>query len=338
MRKTLLSLAFAVPAFAEPTLLERAQQTFKPLPKVFETKDNETSADRVALGKMLYFEKRASKNQDISCNSCHDLAKFGVDGEPTSPGHKKQRGGRNSPTTFNAAGHIAQFWDGRAATVEEQALGPVTNPIEMAMTDQAALEKVLRSIPGYAPLFKKAFPKDEQPITAQNFAKAIGAFERTLVTPSKFDAYLAGDDKALSDAEKKGLETFINVGCIACHSGQGIGGGMFQRLGFAAPVKDLKDQGRFEVTKKEADKFVFRVPSLRNIAKTAPYMHDGSKKTLDEMVVYMGKYQLGRDLKTDEVASIVTFLNALTGELPKGTATAPKLPLNGKETPKPDPS
>jgi cytochrome c peroxidase len=285
----------------------------------------------------LYFDVRLSKSQTISCNTCHDLSKYGVDGAPTSEGHKKQRGTRNAPTVYNAGNHIAQFWDGRAATLEEQAKGPVLNPVEMAMKDEAAVVAVLESIPGYLPLFKKAFPGQDKPITYDNMAKAIGAFERTLVTPSRFDTYLAGDAKALTEAEKAGLAKFIEVGCTACHMGEGLGGGMFQKLGLVKPVPGLRDFGRFEATKQEADKFFFKVPSLRNVEKTGPYLHDGSLATLEETVAFMGTYQLGKELKKEEVDSIVTFLKATTGELPKDTKPPRPLP-SGKTTPKPDPT
>lgn len=326
-------LAFA----AEPTLEERAKGFFKPLPKQYDSKDNPITPAKVALGRQLYFDKRFSKNQDVACASCHDLAKYGVDGEQFSTGHKGQKGGRNAPTVYNAGNHIAQFWDGRAPTLEEQAKGPVMNPVEMAMAGKDAVEKVLKSIPDYGKAFKKAFPKDKDPVTLDNMALAIGAFERTLVTPSRFDKYLAGNAKALTDAEKAGLKLFIDVNCTMCHTGEAVGGSMFMKLGMVQPWPNLKDQGRFEATKNEADKFFFRVPSLRNVEKTGPYLHDGSVKTLDEMVTLMAKHQLGKELKPDEVASIVTFLKALTGELPKNLA-APKLPASGKDTPKPDPS
>jgi cytochrome c peroxidase len=333
-----LTSLFSVRALAaEPTLEERAKQTFKPLSAQFDSKDNPITADKVALGKLLFFDKRMSKNQDLSCNSCHDVAKYGVDGTPTSSGHKKQHGDRNAPTVYNAGVHVSQFWDGRAGTLEDQAKGPVLNPIEMAMKDGASVEKVIASIPGYEPLFKKAFPGEAKPITYDNFAKAVGAYERTLATPSKFDAYLQGDPKALNDQEKAGLALFMTTGCTACHSGEGIGGGMFQKLGLVAPVPGLKDEGRAKVTKKDADKFFFKVPSLRNIEKTGPYLHDGSVASLEEAVTFMGKYQLGKDLKTAEVLSLVTFLKTLTGPLPKDIAEPKALP-SGKSTPKPDPS
>lgn len=337
-----LSLVFIVAGAAhaaDPSLFEKSKTLFKPLSKQFESKDNPVTKEKVALGRQLFFEKRLSKNHDVSCNSCHALSKYGVDGEPTSQGHKKQRGDRNSPTVFNAGAHFAQFWDGRAKDLEEQAKGPVLNPVEMAMADAAAVEKVLKSIPGYAPMFKAAFPNDKEPITYDNMAKAIGAFERTLAVPSRFDAFLGGDEKALTDAEKKGLETFLATGCTACHMGEGVGGAMYQKLGLVKPVAGLKDEGRSKISKNDADKFFFKAPSLRNIEKTAPYLHDGSKKTLEETVAFMGEYQLGKQLKKDEVDSIVTFLKALTGELPKGDALTEPRPLpGGKDTPKPDPT
>lgn len=340
MKIPIAAAAFLVAGLAHAiTLEERARATFKPLPSNFDSKANPINPDKVALGRMLYFENRVSKNHDLSCNSCHNLENFGVDNEPTSLGHKKQRGGRNSPTVYNAGNHIAQFWDGRAATLEDQAKGPVLNPVEMAMKDAGSVEATLKSMPEYVAMFKKAFPSDKEPVTYDNFARAIGAFERTLVTPGRFDAYLKGDAKALTDAEKKGLDAFMTQGCIACHTGEGLGGHLYQKLGLVAAVPNVKDMGRFDVTKNEGDRLFFRVPSLRNVAKTAPYMHDGSIKTLEEAVAFMGKYQLGQTLNPEQVSSIVAFLNALTGELPnKASISKPTLPKSTKTTPKPDPS
>jgi cytochrome c peroxidase len=305
------------------------------LPAKFESAGNPITDEKVALGKMLYFETRLSKSQTISCNSCHDVDKFGVDGEPTSKGHKDQRGGRNSPTVYNAAGHIAQFWDGRAKDVEEQAVGPILNPIEMAMKDDKAVIAVLASMPEYPAAFKKAFPTDKDPLTYPNVGKAIGAFERTLVTPSRWDKYIGGDDSALTDTEKAGFLAFTNTGCNTCHAGSLFGGREYKKLGLAKPwPTEVKDQGRFEATKDAADKGHFKVPSLRNIEKTAPYMHDGSIKSLDEMVKLMARHQLTKELSDDEVKSIVAFLKTLTGEPAK--ITKPELPKSGPKTPKPD--
>ncbi len=331
-------LVVGAEAFAADATLEKAKAMFKPLRAQCDAPENPITREKVTLGRQLYFETRLSKNHDLSCNSCHQLDKYGVDGEATSPGHRGQRGDRNSPTVYNACIHFVQFWDGRAATLEEQAKGPVLNPVEMAMADGPAVEAVLRSIPGYAPLFKAAFPGDKEPITYDNVAKAIGAFERTLVTPSRFDAYLAGKEDALTAAEKQGLETFIAVGCTACHLGEGLGGGLYQKYGLVKPVPGLKDEGRGKVSKNAAEKFFFKVPSLRNIDQTAPYFHDGSQKTLEGAVAFMGEYQLGRALPKEEVTRITTFLKSLTGPLPKAAVIAAPKPLpSGKTTPKPDP-
>ena len=332
MSPLLLALSLAV---AQNPAQLRAM--FAPLPPQFESKENPITPEKVALGRMLYFDKRLSKNQDISCNSCHLLDKYGVDGEPTSTGHKKQKGGRNAPTVYNAGAHFAQFWDGRAPTLEEQAKGPVLNAVEMAMPSADVAVKVIASVPAYLPLFQKAFPAEASPITYDNIARAIGAFERTLSTPSKFDRWLKGEDAALSAAELEGLGTFVSTGCTACHQGPAVGGTMYQKLGLVAAVPNLADKGRFDVTKAQADLHVFKVPSLRNVARTGPYLHDGSMRSLDETVAFMGRYQLGRTLEAGQLQQIVTFLQALTGDLPKDVA-APKLPPSGKATPKPDPS
>lgn len=310
---------------------------FKALPADMATEDRPVTPERVALGRALYHEKRLSKNHDISCNSCHQLDNFGVDNEPTSPGHKGQRGGRNSPTTYNAGIHLAQFWDGRAADVEAQAVGPITNPIEMAMPDEATVVRTLKSIPGYQPMFAAAFPGEEDPMTYANIGMAIGAFERTLVTPGKWDAYLAGDGNALTAEEVEGAKHFVATGCTTCHRGPAVGGTMYQKLGLAHPY-ETKDEGRKEVTGNEADLHMFKVPSLRNIAKTGPYFHDGSVATLDEAIKLMGHHQLGKDLTDEDVAKISTFLNALTAEPAAELVAVPELPESGPDTPKADPS
>lgn len=321
------------PAPAPAVTVDRGRLgVFQPLPEV--KVDNPALAD---LGRKLYHDTRLSKNQQLSCNSCHNLDTFGVDNKPVSPGHKDQLGNRNSPTVYNASIQFAQFWDGRMATVEEQATGPITNPVEMALADSDAVAKVLKSIPGYDPLFKAAFPGEADPFTLVNAGKAIGAFERQLLTPGRWDKFLAGDDSALSDAEKKGLNTFLGKNCTICHIGPGLGGGMFQKLGLAKPY-DTKDLGRFEVTKNEADKFMFKVPLLRNVAKTGPYFHDGSVATLEDAVRRMGEYQLGLALTDEEVGDIVAFLGALTGDVPTELTAKPELPPSGPNTPAADPN
>jgi cytochrome c peroxidase len=314
-----------------PRLLRR----FKPVRDRFDKPGETATADRIALGRALYFDKRLSKGQDVSCNSCHDLAKYGVDGEPTSLGHKAQRGTRNSPTVFHAAGYFTQFWDGRAPDVEEQAKGPITNPAEMALPSGDAAVKVLESIPKYRDMFAKAFPDQADPMTFDNVGRAIGAFERGLVSPSRWDKYLAGNEAALTPAEMEGLKVFTNIGCMVCHTGELLGGTSYQKVGAVEPWPNQKDQGRYEVTKNEADRMSFKVPSLRNIEMTGPYFHDGSAKTLEDAVGMMGKHQLGLDLSPDEVRSIVAWLKSLTGELPKSYIAAPTLPPSSNETPKP---
>jgi len=329
----------AAPSAAPAVELEPAQLSmFAQLPKEMVSDSNPITDAKIALGRMLYFEQRISKNQDLSCNSCHKLDAFGVDGEGFSIGHKKQRGGRNSPTVYNAAGHVAQFWDGRAPDVEKQAEGPVLNPVEMAMPNEKAVLAVLSSMPEYVEAFDKAFPGDKPSLTYANFGKAVGAFERRLVTPSRWDKYLGGDKTALTAEEKKGAKVFIDTGCTACHTGAYLGGATFQKLGAVKPWPNQKDQGRYDVTKQDADKMSFKVSGLRNVAKTAPYFHDASAKTLLEAVTMMAEHQLGRVLPAADAASIVTFLEALTGDLPTDYIKAPTLPQSTAKTPKPDPS
>ncbi|MBL9130096.1 MAG: c-type cytochrome, partial [Verrucomicrobiaceae bacterium] len=266
--------------------------------------------------------------------SCHKLDAFGQDNLPFSPGHEGKLGGRSSPTTYNAALHIAQFWDGRAPSVEEQATGPVLNPVEMGAPSEDYVIKVLKSMPGYVEAFKAAFPGEADPVTYNNFGKAVGAFERKLLTPGKWDDFLKGNKDALSADEKKGFATFAKTGCVTCHNGAGVGGHMFQKLGLVKPWPGLKDNGRGDVTKNTGENGFFKVPSLRNITETGPYLHDGSVKTIDEMVKMMAEYQLAKQLTDDEVKSIVTFLKALKGTPNADYIKAPKLPDSTPDTPK----
>lgn len=322
---------------AAKALQARAAAIFQPLPTDPPAGANELTDARVDLGRMLYYDTRLSKNHDVSCNTCHQLDKWGVDGTPTSTGHKAQVGGRNSPTVYNASLHVAQFWDGRAKDVEEQAGGPMLNPIEMAMPDGGTVTKTLQSIPGYAPLFQAAFPGVESPVSYENAAIAIGAFERKLLTPAPFDAFLSGKLDALNKEQQDGLAAFMDAGCTTCHSGVTVGGQAYFKMGLVQPY-ETTDMGRFDVTKDEADKMVFKVPSLRNIEKTAPYLHDGKIASLDEAIGLMGRHQLGKELDPAQVASIKTFLGSLTGDLPTDYIKQPTLPESGPETPKPDPS
>jgi cytochrome c peroxidase len=301
-------------------------KSFGPLPKNFASSKNPSTADKVRLGQMLYYDPRLSRSQTVSCNTCHPLDKYGADGQPVSTGHRGLKGNRNAPTVYNAAGHIAQFWDGRAPDVEEQAKGPVTNPVEMAMQDAASTVAVLKSIPDYAGIFREAFPGEPDPVTFDNMAKAIGAFERGLVTPSRWDKYLEGDSGALTPAEKAGFQTFSNAGCGSCHMGPLLGGNIFQKLGISNPWPDDTDMGVFMVTGKDADKMMFKVPSLRNVTETAPYFHNGKVATLEDAVRKMGHYQLARELTREEIGGIVAWLKCLTGEIPKEYVRQPALP------------
>ncbi len=339
MKHTTRLLAFAVglstaSAFAQADLSEAFLPMFQPLPAEVASATNELSEAKINLGRQLFFENRISKGEKLSCNSCHQLDKYGQDNLPFSPGHEGKLGGRSSPSVYNAAIHLAQFWDGRAPSVEEQAKGPVLNPVEMGMPSADFVIRVLKSMPGYVDAFKAAFPGEADPITYDNFGKAIGAFERKLLTPGKWDAFLKGNKDALGAAEKKGFATFAKTGCVSCHNGSGVGGMMYQKLGLVKAWPDLKDNGRSDVTKNEGEKSFFKVPSLRNITETAPYLHDGSVKTLDEMVGKMAEYQLGKRLTDEETASIVTFLKALKGDIPTDYVKAPKLPESTADTPK----
>ena len=331
-----LSAATCVSLLSAADISADKLKRFAPLPSVFESKTNPITEAKVQLGRMLYYEPRLSKSQQISCNSCHGLKTYGVDNQPTSPGHKKVRGDRNSPTVYNAGGHMAQFWDGRAADLEEQAKGPVMNPVEMAMPSADYVLKVLNSIPEYVQLFKKAFPGEANPVTYDNMGRAIGAFERRLATPSRWDKFLAGDKSALTDAEKDGFNKFVEVGCASCHNGAYVGGSTYAKLGMAKPYPDQKDLGRFKLTKKDADKMVFKVPSLRNIEKTGPYFHDGRVPTLSKAVNMMAEYELGKKLTPTDEKAILAFLSALTGPLPDKYIQEPKLPASTATTPKPD--
>jgi len=309
-------------------------ELFQSLPAAMISPANPLTDEKIALGRMLYFETRLSKSQQISCNSCHNLASYGVDGEPTSDGHKGQKGNRNSPSVYNAAGHIAQFWDGRATDVEAQAKGPVLNPVEMAMPSGKQVVAVLKSMPEYVAAFKKAFPNDRDPVSYDNMAMAIGAFERKLVTPSRWDKFLRGDQKALTVVEKVGFNDYMDAGCAACHSGTYLGGNQYQRLGAVKAWPDASDPGREKVTKSESDRLVFKVPSLRNVDKTGPYFHNGRVKSLDESITIMAQYQLGKSLPPEKVTSIATFLRALSGDLPADYIKPPELPKSTASTPK----
>lgn len=300
---------------------------FKPLPQEALNPSNEASDSKVELGKKLFFDPRLSKSGFISCNSCHNLASGGVDNLSTSIGHGWGLGPRNAPTVLNAALLGSQFWDGRAKDVEEQAGGPILNPGEMGATEEMVLGR-LGSIKEYVDLFNKAFEGEEDTLRYENVAKAIAAYERTLLTPSRFDDFLKGDKGALTKMEKKGLDTFVSKGCVSCHNGVTVGGQDFKRFDYS------DDKGRFEVTKDKGDDHVFRVAPLRNVAITYPYFHDGKVWDLREAVRIMATKQLGTTLTDDEVDDIVAFLGSLTGRL--HSVVLPTLPPSSPSTIRPD--
>jgi len=327
-------------AWPQSALMKQAQGLFKPLPDSPPSlPGNPATPAKVELGKMLYFDPRLSESHSISCNSCHMIGMGGVDLQETSLGHRWQHGGRNAPTVYNAVFDIAQFWDGRAKDLEQQAGGPLVNPVEMDTTEAHVIEQ-LKGIPGYASIFAKAFPGVGDAITFENVRKAIAVFEATLITPAApFDRYLAGDESALDEQQKAGLALFINKGCAGCHHGVNVGGGMYAPFGVVerpgADVLPPNDKGRFAVTKTASDEYVFRVPSLRNVALTPPYFHSGKVWDLRQAVAIMGSSQLGTPLSDDEVTQITRFLAALSGRQP--VVTLPILPPTTAETPRPRP-
>lgn len=335
-----LASALAAPAWSRSDLQKQAQQLFKPIPSSPPAlPGNPATAERVALGKMLYFDPRLSQSHAISCNSCHMIGLGGVDLQETSIGHRWQRGGRNAPTVYNAVFDVAQFWDGRAKDLEQQAGGPLVNPVEMDTTEAHAVEQ-LRAIPGYGPEFAKAFPGSGEAITFDNIRRAIALFEATLITPNApFDRYLKGDAAALDTTQTEGLALFIGKGCAACHAGINVGGAMYAPFGVVerpgAEILPPGDRGRFAVTKTVSDAYVFRVPSLRNVALTPPYFHSGKVWDLRQAVAVMGSSQLGAQLTDAEIDRITAFLGSLTAEQPQ--VTLPVLPPSVAATPQPKP-
>ncbi|WP_219893400.1 cytochrome-c peroxidase [Aquisediminimonas profunda] len=316
-------------ASTNDALILAAREQFKPIPDgPGNVAGIKATPELVELGSMLYSDPRLSASHSIACAACHSMGLGGADARPTSLGHRWQHGGRNAPTVLNAVYNTAQFWDGRAKDLTEQAGGPISNPIEMAMPSEQVIP-MLKSIPGYAGLFARAFPSGKDPIRMANVQAAIAAYEATLVTPNApFDHFLKGDAQALKQAERRGLKSFIDNGCAACHSGMNLGGGMYAKFGVASPppaeLLPPGDLGRFAITKNEADRYSYKVPTLRNIALTAPYFHTGKVWDLNEAVAIMANTQLGKTLPQQEVSDIVTFLKSLTGEQPK--IVVPALP------------
>ena len=299
--------------------------------------DNPTTPAKIELGKMLFFDPRLSSTGTVSCFSCHNIMEGGDDHRPVSIGVEAQRGGRNAPTVFNAAFLSVQFWDGRAATLEDQDKGPPVNPIEMGMKGLNEVIYRIQLVPGYRPYFERAFGSGDV-VTMDNASKAIAAYERTLITPgSAYDRYVQGDHNALTAQQVRGMNTFAAVGCASCHQGPNFSGpalptgqGFFMKFPvypqspYVAKYDLMKDEGRYTVTHNPADKNVWRVPGLRNLAYTAPYMHNGSVKSLPEAVRIMASAQLNRTLTERQVGDITAFLQSLTGPFP--TQTMPRLP------------
>ena len=333
---TALALVSASAVYASD-LRNEALELFAPLPSTIPAvKDNLITPEKIELGKALFFDPRMSASGVFSCNSCHNLATGGDDNMPTSIGHGWQKGPRNSPTVLNSVFNEAQFWDGRAPDLAAQAKGPVQAGVEMANTPENVIA-TLNSMPQYVAWFKTSFPGEADPVSFDNFAKAIEAYEATLITPAPFDAWLNGDDAAMSEEQVAGLELFVEKGCASCHNGINLGGNGYYPFGLiekpGADILPPDDKGRFAVTETADDEYVFRASPLRNIDQTAPYFHSGLVWDLKAAVQIMGESQLGEDLSAEEADKIVAFLGSLTGEVPE--VVYPILPAETAETPRP---
>lgn len=324
-------------ADGDQALLDKAKQLFKPLPETAALENTALTPTRIALGKALFFETRVSADGRLGCVTCHSPSYFGADTLALSVGVQGKVLPRNASTVFNTPLLVAQHFGGNRATVEEQAVKALLSPLAYGNTSYEQVEKKLVQL-GYQPWFDKAYPGEAKSLSADNWGKAIGAFERTLLTPAPFDQFLKGDTQAMSRQAKLGLEQFMAVGCAGCHSGVAVGGQMYQKFGVtqdywlatgSTPKEAFKgyDKGRFHDTKNEADAFIFKVPQLRNVAVTPPYFHDGSVATLPQAVRIMAQLQLGKTLSNEEVTHIVAFLESLTGNIPADFAQAPVLPV-----------
>lgn len=333
---SVLAISIGVAASADE-LRDNAKDMFEPIPSTVPMQaDNPITDEKIDLGKALFFDPRMSASGVFSCNSCHNLATGGDDNMPTSIGHGWQKGPRNSPTVLNAVFNDAQFWDGRAADLKAQAKGPVQAGVEMANTPENVVA-TLNSMPQYVEWFKASFPGDDDPVTFDNFAKAIEAYEATLTTPAPFDAWLNGDDAAMNEDQKAGLQLFMDKGCASCHNGVNLGGNGYYPFGLVekpgADILPEGDKGRYAVTETADDEYVFRASPLRNIDQTAPYFHSGLVWDLKVAVQIMGESQLGEDISDAEADQIVAFLGALTGKVPE--VTYPILPAETAATPRP---
>ena len=318
-------------ASADEELMNKAKAIFGPLPSSMPSEDNPITPEKVKLGNALFWETRISVDGTVSCVRCHPIGLYAADGLKKSIGNRCKENPRNAPTIFNAASQISAHWIGNRRSVEDQAKQALIGPPSFGMPSYEAAENVLKGLGGYVAMFKAAFPGDTNPVTVDNFAKAIGAFERTLVTPAPFDDFMKGNTAALSNPQKRGLQGFIDSGCSACHMSPYAGGQMYQKFGVHAPYwtytkSQPVDEGRFAVTNNPADKYLFKVPVLRNVAATSPYFHDGSVGRLEDAVVIMAKVQLMKDLTKEQANDIVAFLGALTGRIPEAAARVPLLP------------
>ncbi len=312
-------------------LHEQAVANFSPLPESILSKDSPITPEKVTLGKMLFYDTRISVDRTVSCFKCHWINLYGTDGLRKAIGNHYRINPRNAPTVFNAAGQISQHWVGNRTTVEDQAKKALLGAGSYGLASYEDAKKNLKAITGYDALFREAFPQDTAPVSVDNFASAIGAFERTLVTPSDFDAYLKGDTTALSPEAKAGLKTFIGIGCVGCHGGTYVGGEQYQKFGLTGPYwkatgSESIDSGRYVITHDESDLYKFKVPMLRNVAMTSPYFHDGSVDSLVDAIRIMGTLQLDMTLDASQTEAIAAFLKSLTGDIPETARAVPALP------------
>ena len=312
---------------ADQGLWEQARKTFEPLPATMASGDQPLMPERVALGRRLFFDKRLSLDGSVSCETCHLPGLHGTDGLARSTGVQGRANARNAPTVLNAALQFKAHWDGGRDSVEDQATKALIGPASFGNPDYPSVVAKMKAL-GYLKEFKKAFPDDIDPIRPENWGQAIGTYERTLVTPSPFDDYLKGNLQSLSEDARRGLKVFMEIGCAGCHDGVALGGNHFRKFGlfgdyWTATGQSGNDEGRFGITKDANDRYQFKVPGLRNVATTPPYFHDGSVDDLGQAVRIMGKLQLGRDLTPDQVRDVVTFLESLTGPIPKNFGAEP---------------
>ncbi|MDA8422725.1 MAG: c-type cytochrome [Nitrospiraceae bacterium] len=327
----LLAAASLYAAESDAELINRAKAIFGPLPASMPSSENPITPEKVKLGTVLFWESRISVDKTVSCAKCHPLGLYAVDGLRKSVGNNCKENPRNDPTILNAASQISEHWIGNRTSVEDQAKQALIGPPSFGMPDYGSVEKILKGMKGYVAMFKEAFPNEKDPVTVDNFAKAVGAFERTLVTPAPFDEFMQGNAAALTDQQKRGLRAFMDTGCMTCHFSPFVGGQMYQKFGVFEPYQKYTksqsvDEGRFAVTKNPADKFVFKVPVLRNVAETPPYFHDGSVDKLTDAIMIMAKIQLAKDLSPAQADDIAAFLGSLTGKIPEAALKVPVLP------------